>query len=162
MNPPANSKEQAEGSEVEDISVTTFHRIRKFCDHVDSDFRKGYARLLLKPLEFNEEKADRARRLREILMTAAALAASLWTQRSSPCCMNIREIMSKDMLFNIRSPVLQAHPLHRLDDDDNDYDGKRVLMVVKPALLAFNEDDSEGLEGGGYRVLAKAVCLLED
>lgn len=141
----------------------TGKRVRSYCDHVDASFRKGPASLLLRTLNSEEDRKLRARELREILTTAASIAKLLWTQSSYLVSMGLGTMHQRTVGFSTSSPFLQGHPLSKVDVDDPDaHDGRRVLIVTRPALMAFEGDDKDGIDGEGYRVLAKAIVLLED
>ena len=68
----------------------------------------------------------------------------------------------KKTVFDVDSPLLQGHPLSKVDMDDTVDNGRHILAVVRPGLLGFEEDDTQGVEGEQYRVLAKAIVLLDE
>jgi hypothetical protein len=160
MNPPGADRSQ--GDEV--ISIKTADRMQSLCDGIYSEFKKGPAKLLLRYLDSDKVKKERAKSLRDILMEAARIATSLWVQRPYLDVVGLDTIMARRMAFNVQSPIMQSHPLNKVDVDDQTgrHNSRRILLVVRPALLAFEEDDTQGLDGEGYRVLANAIVFLED
>ena len=146
----------------EAVANGTSNRVRSLCDNLDADFKKSPARFLLRPLESEDARKERAKTLRDIFMSAARIATSLWTQRSYLLCLDLEGFKSRKMSFNIASPLMQGHPLSKVDPDNPRHNGRKILVVVRPALLAFEVDDKAGLDGNAFRVLAKAIVWLED
>jgi hypothetical protein len=131
-------------------------------DRVDAEFRLGPASKLLAPLESQEDIDDRNDDLQELLFEAAKIAKNLWTQRSYLECLDLERMKQRNMAFEVPSSLLQGHPLSRVDEDDPRHNGRRVLIVTRPALLALDGDDQRGLDSSSYRVLAKAIVWLEE
>ncbi|QKX58878.1 uncharacterized protein TRUGW13939_06006 [Talaromyces rugulosus] len=119
------------------------------------DFLQGPARYLL--LTPSNERASQVRKmLEDIFYYAAQLALSLWTQRSFLKYQTLRDL---SRFFNGRENV-GAHALHRLDEEDTRLDGKQVLVVIQPALLAFGNDEAEYYDQ--HKVWAKAMVLIDE
>lgn len=117
--------------------------------------------MLLRTLESDSDaKAERAKALRHIFMDAASIATTLWTQRAFLHCHDIKQL--SNMPFNIASPIMEAHPLNRVDDQDPKNNGRKIGIVTRPSLLACGEDTPEGYDMNAFRVLAKALVWLED
>ena len=131
------------------------------CDRVGADFKKGHTKRLLRRLESKSDaKIERMKTLRDIFMNAASIATTLWTQRAFLSCHGIKEFES--MPFNIESPIMEAHPLNRVDYQDPGNNGRKIGIVTRPSLLACGEDNHEGYDVHAFRVLAKALVWLED
>lgn len=52
--------------------------------------------------------------------------------------------------FAIASPIMVAHRLHHLDEEDRRLDGKQVLLVFRPVVLAFGTVNAEHYETSCY------------
>lgn len=74
------------------------------------------------------------------------------------------------MKFDVSSNLLQGHPLSKVDEDDPEHNGREISVVTRPALLVFDSEEEEIISeskagssnGDGYRVLAKAIVLLDE
>lgn len=75
--------------------------------------------------------------------------------------MNLESIHRLGVTFDNSSPVLEAHPWSDVDEDNDKANGMGILMVVRPALIAFDADDTKGWHGDQYRDLSKALVLLD-
>jgi len=158
MNPP-QTKDRSEKDQ--EVANMTFCRTRTMCDRVSADFKKGHTKGLLRTLESHSDaKTERAKTLRDIFMNAASIATTLWTQRAFLRCHDIKQFES--MPFDIESPIMEAHPLNRVDYQDPGNNGRKIGIVTRPSLLACGEDNREGYDVNAFRVLAKAVVWLED
>jgi hypothetical protein len=94
--------------------------------------------------------------LEDIFYYAAQLALSLWTQKSSLKYLTLQDLSR----FSNGNEYVSAHALHRLDEEDTKLDGKRVLAVIQPALLAFGNDEAEHYDQ--HKVWAKAIVLIDE
>ena len=158
LNPPAAGRSPKEHA----IFQETQHRVQVYCDRLDADFKKGPAKLLLRPGESDGDKRERAKALRDILTKAAGIATSLWVQRSYLVCVGLDTFKSRKETFDVHSAVMKSHALNKVDVDDPSNNGRKILVVVRSALLAFDIDDTKGLNGEESRVLAEAIVYLED
>lgn len=115
----------------------------------------GPLHLLLRQ-EKPAEQSERSEALRSIIERAAWLFIKLRTQRTE-----FKLDESKNYLgqrFEVRSDVMKADKLHRLEDDDRSMDGGTVDIVVFPVILGFG--DSSGGRLDTSRVLSKAVVWV--
>jgi hypothetical protein len=119
------------------------------------DFLQGPARYLLL-IPSNERALQMRKTLEDIFYYAAQLALSLWTQRSSLKYLTLRDL---PRFFNDREDV-GAHALHRLEEEDVRLDGKQVIAVIQPTLLAFGNDEAEHYDQ--HKVWAKAMVLIDE
>jgi myosin heavy subunit len=156
LNPPQGATST---QKEKDTSRETFLRVRSLCDNLAKQFRESPARLLLQMLQTPEDRANRQRELREIFMKAAELATSLWTQKSYLRCEGLREL--KDRTFRNGSPIMEAHRLHKLDDEDPRLDGRPISIVIQPTVLAIGNHEGEFMDPARPRVLAKAVVWVD-
>jgi hypothetical protein len=78
-------------------------------------------------------------KLRDLYYRAGEIALLLWAQRTHIRCYGQQDLQ----VFDVNSPMMSAHRLHRLDDDDHRLDGKMVLASIHPAVLAFGNEDAE-------------------
>jgi hypothetical protein len=78
-------------------------------------------------------------KLRDLYYRAGEIALLLWAQRAHIRCYGQQDLQ----VFDVDSPIMSAHRLHRLDDNDHRLDGKMVLASIQPAVLAFGNEDAE-------------------
>lgn len=129
---------------------------KRMCETLSSNFLKGPVRLLIRPNLTNEELEKMKRGLNSIIFNAGEVSAHLWTQR-----MEINTIrLDKYKDFNIHDVVLTAHRLHQLDDDDHRLDGKPIIAVIQPAIVAWRVSDGENFDQ--FMVWSKAVVMVDD
>lgn len=158
LNPPAPE----DSLKVPAILETTRNNVKTYCDAVSTSFRKKPANILFAiAAENGPEAQNRAAKLRTILQQASAIATSLWTQHSWFTAVDLSGIYSSKMTFDNGSLLLQAHPWSNVDEDSDQFNGTGILLVVRPGLLAFDADDTSGIQGDRYRVLVRAIVLLD-
>lgn len=157
MNPP-KSKHRTQKDE--DVAGRTNALTRRLCNSIAADFKKSSVKCLFLQIESKESIEDRSRELREIFMKATDIATDLWTQRPNLHQQGLNEF--RHQTFNISLMTMEAHPLNKVDYDDPSYNGRRIGIVVRPALLVECEDEGEESDGNSFRVLARAVVWLED
>jgi hypothetical protein len=158
MNPPPR-RDQAP-NEAEALKLSE-HRVHGFCDRTSAKFTKGHSELLLKTLAGQPDaEAERAKSLANIMMSAAGIATSLWAQRPHIHWHRIEQL--ELVPFNVKSPIMEPHPMHKIDEDDTSHNGRKIGIVIRPSLCAPSEDDLGFEDETKSRVLAKAVVWLED
>ncbi|KAE8364463.1 hypothetical protein BDV27DRAFT_172353 [Aspergillus caelatus] len=96
----------------------------------------------------------REQELQSLLNGAAQLALSLWTQRPFIVCW----IEYHDFAINHRK--MSAHRLHHLDEDDTRLDGKKVLLFIQPAILAYGTAD--GQDYNQRKVWMRATVVVDE
>lgn len=149
-------------SNVQTVSDKVRNRVEKYCEQIETSFMKGPVSGLLAQVRSESEAQTRNNKLRKIFVSAATIATSLWTQQSYLETFDLPVIESRKMVYKTSSIHMQGHPLSKVDVEDPRHDGRQIVAVIRPALLVFDEDDSSGLDGERYRVLAKAIVLLDD
>ncbi|KAL4952076.1 hypothetical protein BDW69DRAFT_195934 [Aspergillus filifer] len=107
----------------------------------------------------DEAAASRVKELQQLYEGAAQLALSLWTQRSLIVCRSLGDVPNAPV-FDVRNPVVRAHRLHKLDEDDHKLDGKKIVLFVQPAFLAFGSENAEHYDQ--YKVWASAVVVVDE
>ena len=68
----------------------------------------------------------------------------MWSQKNNICVQGLKELYKQP--FKIDSDLFEAHPLHKLDEDDTSMDGKPSQMVVEPAILAWGNGNGESYD----------------
>jgi hypothetical protein len=126
------------------------------CRHLTLAFLSGPARFLLFNLQDPEALNARVCKLFDIWTLAGALSTDLWTQLPYIHCLFLEELDPKP--FNVNLPIMEAHRMYKLDDDDPRLDDKDIVMAVYPAVLASGNVDGERYDE--CRVLAKATVWL--
>jgi hypothetical protein len=127
------------------------------CHQVVQDLVQGPMRLLIHQMESPAEEAC-LHTLTSILGEAARLAVLLWSQRPMVQCLWLDTLLQER--FQVDSPLLQAHPVHKLDDsNDRRLDGQPVRLVVRPAVRRMGTHEGESYSQS--KVWVKAVVLVE-
>jgi hypothetical protein len=119
-------------------------------------FLTSPAHTLLRKVGNNEAGHQRAQELQLLYKGAAQLALSLWTQRAFMTCQSLRELPP----FTVTNPMMRAHRLHLLDEDDTRLDGKRLLLCVQPAILAFGSENAEHYNQ--HKVWSPAIVVMHE
>lgn len=80
--------------------------------------------------------------LSEIVSDLVALSSRLSTQREQVLVKNLRDLAqpNRPVRFYAASKTLQHHAMHNLQIEDSEHslDGRRVLLVVHPLIMAFS------------------------
>jgi len=96
--------------------------------------------------------------LTQICVQAGRLSIVLWSQRPAIAIRHLSELAQKQ--FHVASKILQAHPLHVLDDpDDHTLDGRLTKILVHPAVIALGNHEADQYDH--EEVWAKAVVWLD-
>lgn len=144
------------------VLEATRNNVKTYCDSVSAAFRKKRANILFSVVAENSADAqNRAAKLRTILQQAAAIATNLWTQHSYFTTTDLTTIRDNRIAFDNALPWLQAHSWSNVDEDSDQANGTEILLVARPGLLAFDADDTSGVDGDRYRVLVPAIVLLD-
>ncbi|KAK4892652.1 hypothetical protein LTR27_008928 [Elasticomyces elasticus] len=134
------------------------HEVVEQCILAAKAFELGAARFLIQPLEAPLKDSFRTS-LATLFEEAGGLAMRLWTQRTGIEC-HFRQQLANEK-FAVDSHIMQAHPLHKLDDpDDHRLDGRPVKLLLHPAVLRIGTHDAENYHES--RVWAKAVVWLNE
>ncbi|KAL4734479.1 hypothetical protein BDV11DRAFT_198112 [Aspergillus similis] len=132
-------------------------RIEVMSKDFATDFDSSLAGVLLRHPEMDAAAASRARELQQLYSCAAQLALSLWTQRPLIICRSQGDAPGAPV-FDVSDPVMRAHRLHQLDEDDHKLDGKEIVLFLQPAVLAFGSENAEHYDQ--YKVWASAVVVV--
>lgn len=111
--------------------------------------------LLKKPLS-KEEEIDRRKFLTPIYRQAADISLSHGATRG------FLEFHRQDKLeetSHVASDMLKAHEYHFLKDGDTRLDGRRVLLVVRPAIIRRWITEDRHCE---RQIVSKAIVVVED
>lgn len=131
----------------------------KFSTKMAKNFLAGPIRPLLKANEAPEQQRNcLLQDLCHIFYTAAKLSTSLWCQRTNIDCR--RTTLRKMKLFYHKNPLSTAHRLHHLDEDDDKFDGKAILAIIQPAVVAYGNEDAENYGKG--KVWSPAIVLVDE
>lgn len=104
----------------------------------------------------HEKKAEFSQQMVKMLSEAAKLANQLWAQRLSIGCLG--PLQPETHVFEIRSPMMEPHSLLLMDDEDHEFDGAPVRLVVCPAIVAH--ETGYGSNSANDKVWAKAVVWV--
>lgn len=85
--------------------------------------------------------------LMAILRIAGSVCFKIHTQINGFECEGNRDLPTT---FSLDSRIMEAHSLHYrlLSDDPTAMDGKRILLVTRPAILAIGKADVQGVRVG--------------
>lgn len=120
-------------------------------------FESGTARILLRPVDSNEA-IQRRQELEKLLRDVGHLFSSLFTQRVLIVVKGIETL--GDEKFFADSKDMTAHGSYKLEDGSRKLDGRRVQMVVSPAIVVHGDEDGTSYDQS--KVWAKAViCVAE-
>jgi hypothetical protein len=127
------------------------------CWQATKTFEYGAAALLVRPMEPKLIESFR-NNLVSIFEEAGDLAMRVWTHRPGIKYHFIQDVVQRR--FAVDSPIMQAHPLHKLDDpSDHSLDGRQVSLVVHPVVVRVGTHDGESYEQ--ERVWVKAVVWFD-
>ncbi|KDB20986.1 hypothetical protein H109_07065 [Trichophyton interdigitale MR816] len=121
-------------------------------------FLKGPIRLLLeapKPRTIQYECLDD---LCHIFACAMQLSLSLWCQRTQMACNSV--FAGNTRAFLHTDPSMIAHRLHQLDEGENKLDGKEILLIIQPAVVAFGNEDGENYDK--QKIWSPAIVLVNE
>jgi hypothetical protein len=136
------------------LSDSMQSRLQEFTGVWMNSFLRSPAHLLLRTIADETSLRTRNAELQKLYDRAGKLALSLWAQRASIKCYGLSRLQT----FNSSSPMMSAHRLHQLDEDDDFLDGQRVLACMQPAVLAFGNESGENYDTS--KVWASAVVLV--
>jgi hypothetical protein len=88
----------------ETIFNRTRDRIQSYVDRTEDSFLKGPAQILCGAVTSGANVKDRNKALNDILMDAAIIAKSLWTQRAYFETLTLQSIQHRRMAFTGLSP----------------------------------------------------------
>lgn len=132
--------------------VRVQERISRRCTALAIQFRTGPARHLLKDASEQQQV-----KLVSIFQQAGEIAGRLWTQRTYIRCLYFCDFSQET--FRAGSKIMEAHPSHLQDDEhDRRLDNLPVMMIVRPTVLAYGDDDGERFDQ--CRVWGKAIVHL--
>ena len=131
-------------------------RVREVTSELAVEFLNGPIQALLRTPRTEAELVKRNQELYSLYHSAGALALSLWTQRAFMKFHNLHGLQR----FRTGNPAMTAHPLQHLSEDDERLDGKRVLLVVQPAVVAYGDEEAQNYDM--CKVWAKGVVLVDE
>ncbi|KAE8342567.1 hypothetical protein BDV24DRAFT_162458 [Aspergillus arachidicola] len=130
-------------------------RIEELSSGLVTNFLGSSACTLLRSLDTDHAKKMN-QELQSLYAAAAHLALSLWSQPTLMVCRNQQHLPD----FAIASPMMIAHRLHHLDEEDSRLDGKQVLLVIRPVVLAFGTVNAEHYDLS--KVWAPATVVINE
>ncbi|RAL13364.1 uncharacterized protein BO97DRAFT_423570 [Aspergillus homomorphus CBS 101889] len=138
-----------------DAQLLLHSRIERLSSSLAQYFIRSPVHALLKYPESIHAYNNRFRELEDLFLRAANLALSLWTQRTDMACYSLCKLPQ----FQAEDTRMEAHRLHHLDDDDRRLDGRRIILFVQPAVIAFGSVHGEHYDQ--WKVWAAATVLVE-
>ncbi|KAK6428299.1 hypothetical protein LTR95_015559 [Oleoguttula sp. CCFEE 5521] len=136
--------------------------IKQSIDVTCQSFAMQYAKKIPEPLLRRLETSIHEEFVQELVSVyqkAGNLSMRLWVQRPSLRCDYLADLA--EVKFDIKSKILQAHSLHRIDDsEDHTHDGRLIKVVVQPAFRAAGTHEAEDYELS--QVWCPAVVYLDE
>ena len=119
-------------------------------------FEEKHCESWLRPVNL-EDAAKRHSELLHIYHEAAILAICLWTQKTEMRCLTTFDNYNR---FSISSPLMTPHVAMHCDQDSHEYDGRRIDLVVVPAIIAYGNEQGENY--GEYKIWMPATVWISD
>jgi hypothetical protein len=118
---------------------------------------RGDGSFLLKGL--NEDNSPTyCEELIDLIRATSEVSALFWVQKTKVTTSN--SVMGKDLLFNIESPNIEAHSCMCLEKGSRQYDGRRVQLIIEPALFEMGD---KGCKNHGQGIMrAPAIGWLSE
>ena len=120
-------------------------------------FLKSDVTCLLKSMD-SEEKVQCREELLIILQAAGDLAARLWTQKTQMVFNDGPRLLREKSSFSINSPSMEAHRSMGCDNENHDFDGYLIDLVLVPGVIAYG--NREGEMYGSYKIWMKSTVLV--
>ncbi|KAL1626257.1 hypothetical protein SLS54_003094 [Diplodia seriata] len=118
---------------------------------------QGPASAFLRHMERDEDQTC-GMQLQDLISRAMKLFSRLQTQRADYIWNEPSDSLCTG--FDVHSPKMAADRLVRLDDDeDESCNGKKIKIVVSPAVQRYGNSHGENFQTGHF--LVKAVVFLE-
>lgn len=149
------------------------HRIARLRDSTIQSQRqaaRGFCHLLLRDVarffispQDSDALAECQRELEDIVARAAAFSYRVAAQKTKLEVISLSGLpkdSSGRVIFSSNSEYMEHHPLHNvmIDEDAHSLDGKEVLLVTQPAVLA--RGFQHGQDPSKLRVLKEAVVWM--
>lgn len=124
----------------------------RYADALTDKFLNSAARLCLKQ-ETEWRAGERMNFLKDEISRALEFSLQLWAQRSRLDVMDLQMFHHHELGKYVHySELMEPHQSQRSEAPE-DYHGRRILMVVQPAIVAFGTED-----GRDYDEISR-VCL---
>jgi hypothetical protein len=120
------------------------------------EFVAGPVQWLLRRARDDIELEKRDSDLQKLYHSAGELSLSLWTQRTELKCQCLPDMP----IFRENDIRLRAHRLHQLDEGDRRLDGRNILIVLQPAILAYGDENAENYEEA--KLWARATVVVDE
>lgn len=104
------------------------------------EFLNGPASLCLRQ-ETEERAVDRVDFLKDEISQALDFSLQLWAQRSRLDAMDLKVFHRHSLERYVHQSELMEPHQSQSSDAPEDYHGRRILMVVQPAVVAFGTED---------------------
>lgn len=98
--------------------------------------------------------------LSKIIRSALEIAAQLREEKRSVVVLDLEGMEQSKMRFDTHDPYTVPHALTKVDTDDDENNGRSVVAVIGPALLAFDKDTKHCLDIEASDVLIAASVFL--
>lgn len=130
--------------------------LHKVAIRLSNKILDGPVHVLLKPLAGEAPVTKRTEDLRGLIHVAGEFAFRLWSQRTFMTCIGLDQLEG----FLSSGSFLSAHRLHRLEEDDDKLDNRRIVILTHPVVLAWGDEKAENYDQ--YKVWGKAIACVEE
>jgi hypothetical protein len=131
--------------------------MKAFSSRKTSEFFRGPAMALLRPVNKESEHTSRCQDLERLVFAAAELAFSLWMQRTYITCYGLANMR---VFASGESNYVMPHRLHHVEENDTTLDGHAVIIVTRPLIMAWGDENAENYRQ--QKVWAKATICVEE
>jgi hypothetical protein len=106
------------------------------------------------------EQAAREDELLDMIRATGDISTLLWMQNAQ--LRPSKDDIDGDFIFSNDSTSVKAHPCMCLDENNRQYDGRRVQLIIEPALLAAGDEDGKNYDQLKIRLPAIGWLSKED
>jgi hypothetical protein len=106
------------------------------------------------------EQAAREDELLDMIRATGDISTLLWMQNAQ--LRPSKDDIDGDFIFGNDSTSIKAHPCMWLDKNNRQYDGRRVQLIIEPALLAAGDEDGKNYDQLKIRLPAIGWLSKED
>lgn len=130
---------------------------KRILEWITNDILYGPVSAFLLEVEKKEEERCHSE-FKDLISRAMKLFSRLQTQRADYAWRKSSELLRTK--FDVHSRKIAADRLHKLEDDeDESCNGKKIKLVVSPAVQKYGDSNGENFQT--TRFITKAIVFLE-
>ena len=132
------------------------HQMKQKSARLATELLNGPAQLLLNSTMDYTCREKRDKELFRLYNIAGELSLCLWSHRAFLECHSLSSLPQ----FDTNNPSMTLHRLQQPEENQRKLNGKRVLAVIQPAIVAFGNEDAENYDK--LKVWSEAVVLVDE